>query len=96
VRRGEQHAARVGPRQCLRVESVLIDGDRYRSQSPPLGGGAIVGVPGVLEGDRAHALLRQRAQHEVETLREAGADDDLLGIGDRAANPTKIAGEHLP
>src|ERR1039457_5712492 len=59
MRGGEQHAAGAAAGQRLRVESMLVDGDRYRVQAPALGGAAVVGVSGVLECDCADALLRE-------------------------------------
>lgn len=60
-----------------------------------LGGDAVVGVSGVLECDCADALLRQGSQHEVEPLGEPGANDDPLGIGDCAADATKVSRDHF-
>jgi hypothetical protein len=59
MRGGEQHAAGAAAGQRLRVESMLVDGHRYRVQAPALGGAAVVGVSGVLECDCADALLRE-------------------------------------
>src|ERR1035441_7949205 len=59
MRGGEERAAGAAAGQRLRVESMLVDGDRYRVQAPALGGATVVGVSGVLECDCADALLRE-------------------------------------
>ena len=50
---------------------------------------------GLLDGDADHAVAGQRPQHQPEALGEPGHDDDVVGVGDRAADPPQVGGDHL-
>jgi len=55
----------------------------------------MVRVPRVLERDAPGAAQRERADHEVDALHHAPADDDPLGVRHGAADAAQVAGEHL-
>ena len=95
MRGGQQHAARLARGERVDDDALLVDGHRDRLDSPPLRLLAVVGMAGVLEREDLGALGRQHAQHEIEPLREAGADDDPLRVGDRSPHAAQVAGEDL-
>jgi hypothetical protein len=49
----------------------------------------------VLERDAGDAAAAQPARDQREALAEAGADDQLLGIGGGAADPAQVLGERF-
>ena len=96
VSRGEHHRLGAGPLQRGHVDAVLVHGDGDAAQPPPAGAQCRVDVAGILEGDDPGAVAGERAQHQVGALREAGADDDPLGVGGRPAYAAQVARQHLP
>jgi hypothetical protein len=94
---GEQDRADPGRTERAHVDAVVVDRDRDRLDSRPLGCGhrGAVAVPRVLEGHPVHTPAEQHPQHEVESLREAGAGDDVLGVGRGRPDATQVAGQHL-
>ena len=82
-------------------QALVVDGDVHHPQADRgrrahrlVGRGAA--VAGILERHRADAgLAGQRAQHQVEPLREAGADDHPARVGGGRAHPPQVPGQHL-
>jgi hypothetical protein len=52
-------------------------------------------VAGILDGEDITPGLPQRARHEAESVREAVADHDALGIGAHPAHAGEIVDECL-
>ena len=85
-----------GDHQALLVDGDVHDpqADRGRRAHRLVGRGPA--VAGILERHRADpGLARQRAQYQVEPLREAGADDHRARVGGGRAHPPQVPGQHL-
>ncbi len=93
--RGENNDPGFGCGERRDVEALRIDWDGNDLEPAASGDGAVGEIAGVLDRDLAHALAGERAQDQVQRLREAGADDDVVGIGDRGADAAEVGGEHV-
>ena len=55
--------------------------------------GAWAVVAGILDGERRVPGVEQLAGDEAEPVREAVADDHLIGVGDDPADPPEVVGD---
>jgi hypothetical protein len=92
---GDHHDVGVALRELLDAQSLGVDRDRHDLQARLLDD-QLVRVPaGILQRDRAHAVAAQRPAGEREALREAGADQHVLGVRGRAADAPQVVGERF-
>ena len=93
MRGRDDHRVGAAALELVDVEPVGVDPDRGDLE-PRLLDDQAVGVPArILERDPLDPVLAQPPADQREPLAEAGADDDVLGVGRRAADAREVAGE---
>ena len=91
---GVTSTARAGELpQLVDDDAVAVDRHRVVAGAEPGQLGARPVVAGILDGDRRVPGVEQLAGDEAEPVREAVADDHLVGVGDDAADPTEVLGD---
>ena len=90
MRGGYHHHVGVALCELLDTQALTVDRDRHDLHARLLDD-QLVRVPArVLQRDRAHAVAAQCPAGERKALREAGADQHVLGVGGRAANAPQV------
>ncbi len=94
VRRGQQES--VGPGGLADDGAHVVDRQRPQAQALP-GGDVAVGLVAVgLHREGARAGRAQRAADSGQAVREAGADDDVRGIGGHSPRPGQVVRQGRP
>src|SRR5581483_3759687 len=82
--------------ETLLVDRDVADVDTHAQDRTDRLVGLRAAVAGVLEGHAGHAALAgQGAQHQVDSLRETGADDHLRRAGGGGSYPPQVPGEDV-
>src|SRR5437867_5325741 len=90
----DEDGSRTASCESFGVDPMRVDRDINGDHSRAFGGGELVRVPGILEGDRSCALGGEDAGEQGQGLGDAGADDDPFGIGDAATYAAQVGGEN--
>ena len=88
---GRQHH-RVGARalELVHPRSRFVDSDRDRFEAGARGDQPVIGVARLVQRDSLGASRRERATDQTEALGVAVRHDDVLGIGDDAADAAEV------
>jgi hypothetical protein len=96
VRRREEDGIRRGLAQGVHRDAAIVDGEWHGFEPVAEHRTATIGVPGVFDGDPATTARLDELRDEVDGLREAVADDDVVRYRSRATNAVEIRGQRIP
>ena len=95
VRRCQHHCVDPSPFEPLDLDAGIVHGHGHDLEPGGPDGLPIGGVPGILDADAPGPRLAESSRHELDTLGEAVADDDVAAARAGAAHPVEIRREHV-